>query len=318
MMNLTSLGGRIFKKNHKGNNWRILEKGRLIVMEENTIIDRARTRVEQLEKEKEELQSEIRKLKGKPNAQVGFLILISGLMLISLSLVFSHSVTALIGIALTFWGALLFYIRPARFIKKEILDSALAESLQNIHKLIDELDLRGTPIYISPRTLRGLRTAFLYIPKTDENTIPSDEQLSQEQTLINNPQGIKLTPPGLGLSNLLEKELKTNFSMMPLENVQNKIRKALVEGLEIAEGFEMKINESEIQVDVIGNCFDKVIEEIDEREVNRRIGDPLSSAIASILARSTGQSITIGKIERGLKNKTTRVSFYRKDLHHMN
>lgn len=172
--------------------------------------------LKKLEIEKEELQTELRRLNRKPDAKTGYLLLLIGLVFISLAVVYSHNVSAFIGIALTFWGALLFYIRPTRFIKKELLDSTIIDPIQNIHKLLDELEFNGTPIYISPGTLRGLLSSTVFIPKTDQYSIPSDDQLSQEEAFLKNLQGIKLTPPGLGLSKLLEKELKTNFSTVDL------------------------------------------------------------------------------------------------------
>jgi len=266
-------------------------------------------RLEQLERQKEELQAELRKLKRKPEGKIGYLLLILGLALIALAVYYEHNVSAFIGIALTFWGALLLYIKPTQFIRKEILDSSLVEPLKYIHSLLDELEFRGTPTYISPGTLRGLRSATVYIPKSDGHPMPSDEQLSLEEPLIENPQAIKLTPPGLGLSRLLEDELKTNFSVVDLEYLQYNLEKALVEGLEITEAFEMEASESTVRVEVRGSIFDDIIEELYELDAHRRIGDPLTSAIACILARSTRRSIIIEKVEREPRKKSTQIIY---------
>ena len=266
-------------------------------------------RLEQLERQKKELQAELRKLKRKPEGKIGYLLLLLGLTLIALAIYYEHNVSAFIGIALTFWGALLLYIKPTQFIRKEILDSSLVESLKYIHRRLDKLEFRGTPTYISPGTLRGLRSATVYIPKSDGHPMPSDEQLSLEEPLIENPQAIKLTPPGLGLSRLLEDELKTNFSVVDLEYLQYNLEKALVEGLEITEAFEMEASESTVRVEVRGSIFDDIIEELYELDAHRRIGDPLTSAIACILARSTRRSIIIEKVETEPKKKSTRIIY---------
>jgi hypothetical protein len=266
-------------------------------------------RLEKLEQQKMELQAELRKLKRKPEGRIGYLLLLLGLILIALAVVYSHNVSAFIGIALTFWGALLLYIRPTRFMRKEILDSTVIEPLKYIHKLLDGLDFKGTPTYISPGTLRGLRSATVYIPKSDRSPMPSDEQLSQEEPFIQNPQAIKLTPPGLGLSRLLEDELKTNFSTVDLEYLQYNLEKALVEGLEIAEAFEMEYTESTVQVEIKGTIFDEIVEVLDELDTHRHIGDPLTSALACILARSTRRPIIIEKIEREPKKRSIQITF---------
>lgn len=265
--------------------------------------------VEKLEKQKSDLQAELRRLKRKPRGNVGYLILILGLILLSIAIYYAHNVSAFIGIALTFWGALLLYIRPTRFIRKEILDSTLVESLKYNHKLLDELGFNGTPRYVSPGTLIGLRSATIYIPKTDLTETPVDEHLSQDEALLKDHSAIKLSPPGLGLHRLIEGELKTNFSTIDLEYLEYNLEKVLVEGLEIAEAFEMEISEPIVQANIKGNIFDVTIAEIGELEEHRHIGDPLTSALACILARSTRQSIIIKKIEREPEKKLTRIIF---------
>ena len=266
-------------------------------------------KLEHLEQRNKELLEDLRRLKSKPEGQAGYILLGIGLILIWLAVGHSHNVAAFIGIALTFWGSLLLYIRPTRFIRKEILDSTLVEPLKYIHQLMDELGFNETPTYVSPGTLRGLRSATVYIPKSDRSAIPSDKQLSQEEALITKPQAVKLTPPGLGLSRLLEDELKTNFSTVDLEYLRYHLEKAMVEGLEIAEAFEMEFTESTVQVEIRGTIFDEIIEELNELETHRRVGDPLSSAITCILARSTRRPIIIEKVEKEPKKGSIQITF---------
>jgi len=266
-------------------------------------------KLEELERQKKEMLAELRRLRRKPQGMAGYLLLILGLLLIAVAVVYSHNVSAFIGIALTFWGALLFYIRPTRFIRKDILDSTIVEPIKYIHKLLDELEFNGTPTYISPGTLLGLRSATMYISKSDHPSRPSDEQLSNDGVLMENPDAIKLTPPGLGLSRLLEEELKTNFSTVDLEYLKYNLEKALVEGLEIAEAFEMEVLDPIVRVGIRGSIFDEILDELDELGNHRRIGDPLSSAIACILARSTRRPIVIIKVEREPDKKSIQVEF---------
>ena len=115
--------------------------------------------------------------------------------------------------------------------------------------------------------------------------------------------------PGLGLSRLLEDELKTNFSIVDLEYLQYNLEKALVEGLEIAEAFEMEVSESKVQVLMKGSIFEEIIGELDEQDTRRIIGDLLSSAIACILAMSTQQPIIIENVKRESKNRSIQVTF---------
>ena len=263
--------------------------------------------VEQLERDKQELLRELRRLKRKPEGRIGYFLLALGFTLLALAVYFTHNVSAFIGIAITFWGALLLYIRPSKFIKKEILDTII-QPLEIYHKLIEELGYEGTPKHISPRTLWGLKNTVIYIPKTDDTLEPTDEQLSADNTIIDN-QALKLTPPGQNLSRLIEEELKTNFSTVNLEYLQKNFEKALVEGLEIAEAFQMEPSESTVHVELKGSIFYDTIKKQIESKKTLQIGDPLNSAIACIFARSTRRPVVIANIQAEPRERTIKTDF---------
>jgi len=105
----------------------------------------------------------------------------------------------------------------------------------------------------------------------------------------------------------MENELKTNFSTVDLEYLQYNLEKALVEGLEIAEAFQMEPTESTVQVEIKGTIFHKTIQELNETK--QHIGDPLNSAIACILARSTRRPVIIENIRIEPREKTIKTDF---------
>ena len=264
--------------------------------------------LEQHENEKQELLEELRRLKRKPEGKFSYLLFSFGIVLLSLAIYYSHNVSAFIGIAFTFLGAILFYIRPTRFIRKDILDATI-NPLESYYHLIIESGYEGTPQHISPNNLWGQRNTVIYIPKTNNATKPTDEQLSADVTLIQNAQAIKIIPPGQSLSRLIEDELKTNFSTVDLKYLQNNLEKALVEALEIAKAFQMKPNESTVHVEINGTIFYETIQKQIESKTMIQIGDPLNSAIACILARSTRKPVVIKNIEIEPKEKTIRTEF---------
>jgi hypothetical protein len=209
---------------------------------------------------------------------------------------------------LTFWGALLLYVRPTQFIKKEILDHTVTEPAQNIPRLLNELGYEGDPTYISPGTLWGMNNAVLWVPKNRETPAPTDEQLSNQQTIISEPDGLALIPPGMSLSRLIEETLNTNFSTTDLDYLAYNLERALVEGLEAAESFTMEAENSIIRVEIKGSIFNDIIKETINDEKKLKIGDILNSAIASILARTTRKPVTIESIQ---VNKETVASTFK-------
>ena len=262
----------------------------------------------QYEDEKQELLNELRRLKRKPGATIGYYLLAPGIILLALAILLSHNISAFIGIALTLLGALLLYIRPTRFIRKEILDATI-NSLESYYHLLIKMGYEGTPQHISPSTLWGQTNTVLYIPKSDDAPKPTDEQLSNNEILINDTQAIKIIPPGQSLSRLIENELQTNLSTVDIKYLQNSLEKALVEGLEIVKAFQIVPDESTVHVEMKGSIFyDATKKQIESKTMNK-MGDPLNSAIACILARSTRKPIVIENIEIEPKEKTVKTDY---------
>ena len=116
-----------------------------------------------------------------------------------------------------------------------------------------------------------------------------------------------MTPPGLGISRLLEDELRTNFSVVDMGYLEYNLEKAIVEGLEMAKTFRMEASGSNIQVEIGGNIFDEIFEDFNELHLLRKIGDPLSSALACIFTRVTRRPIAIKTFVK--RDKDIKVSF---------
>ncbi|MGQ9680879.1 MAG: hypothetical protein ACUVV4_09010 [Candidatus Bathyarchaeia archaeon] len=263
--------------------------------------------VERMEKKIESLESEIRRLKRKPTGAIGTLLLALGLLLLALAIIVEHNISAFIGIALTFWGALLLYVRPTNFVRREIMGALSIQSLTGMAEIIDKLDYRGNPYYASPATLLGMKRTRLVIPKNTFTRI-EENQFLDDATI--SPTFISVDPPGQELSNLIEEELRTNFSASSLEYVENNLEKALVEGFELVESFEMERREGEITVEFKGSIFFDIAERLSSLRLNPSFCDPLTSALACILARVTQLKVTIEKMELKPEGKTI-VSTYR-------
>ncbi|MEM2170076.1 MAG: hypothetical protein QW186_09810, partial [Candidatus Bathyarchaeia archaeon] len=164
-------------------------------------------RVQRLEEENEKLRLELWRLKRKPSRVVGYVLLLLGAISLILSTSFSSLTFAFIGLGLTFWGALLLYIRPVRYVRQVLLDSTVISTLTAIDRVLTELKYEGKAVYLPPRYLREVRGGTLFIPFEGATVVPPVEEVSEERVFLRNPNGICLTPPGLGLVNMYEEEL---------------------------------------------------------------------------------------------------------------
>jgi len=264
--------------------------------------------VQQLEKEKEDLRLEkermrieLWKQKRRPSGIAGYILLLVGAAALASSVVYESSVLAFIGLGLTFWGALLSFVRPVGYVRSSLLDSTAVFSLMTVDQVIDDLNYTGKGVYLPPRHLKGLKEGAVLIP-SKKGVITSVEKAGE---------GIRLSPSGLGLVNLFEKELGTSFAKVDLDYLRNHLPKLFIEGLEIAEDFRMNIKSNIAHIKITGSIYNDLCKEVRKLpNVCGSIGCPLCSSIACALTRATGKPVIIEKNQLSQDGKTIE-AYYR-------
>ncbi|MHA2130488.1 MAG: hypothetical protein ACW99L_10985 [Promethearchaeota archaeon] len=222
--------------------------------------------------------------------RVNSLLFILGVVILYLSVSFNSSVLAFIGLGCVFWGAILLYVRSSKYVKEDLLLTATRSSLMTLRQLILELGYKGKGIYLPPKYLRDFESSKVFISKTEKIVLPSVEQIQNKDTnIINNPRGLLVTPPGFDLSKLFEDTLETNFTQKDLSFVMENIHTLIVEDLEIAQNIQMELENSLIHITI-------------ENSVYKNMGT-LSSAIACILAKTSGNLVIIENRETSKKGQ---------------
>lgn len=213
------------------------------------------------------------------------------------SFIYILKIPAFIGLGLIFWGSLIVFIKNTRYVKKELFDTGIINSLKTIDKIISELGYKGKGIYISPRTLQEFTSPVLFIPYEIDITIPPPEELTTEKVFHENPKGICLTPLGLDLASILEQRMGGNIFTIDLNQLREKLTRVIIEDLEIAQGFELEIDDPIIHVTIYKHIFNDICSEISKlKTFYPNIGEPLVSSIACLLAKVTGTPIAIDRI----------------------
>jgi len=261
--------------------------------------------------EKKVLTEELWKHKRKPSGIIGYILLSFGIISLILSVPYASSILAFIGLGLTFWGALLLFLKPTKLVKADLLNSTIISSLKTINQIISNSNSQGKAIYLPPKYLKNIKGATVFIPAKKETILPSTEEIAEEKIFLENPNGMCITPPGLGLTNLFEKELKTNFLTTDITYLQNNLPKLFIEDLEIAENFEMNTENSIIHVKITETIYKNICKETRKlSNICNSIGCPLCSSIAIALTRATGKPVTIEKTEISGDGKTIE-AYYR-------
>jgi hypothetical protein len=239
---------------------------------------------------------------------IAIIILILGLTLIVGAIFYDSYVASFIGVALTFWGMLLFAVTPTRYIHLDFITAASTSSLINTEKLLNEIIPKDKATYLPPKLLDNLKDSLVYIPtKQSKGSLPSYEETRTQQ--LRTKDGVLLTPPGLGIANYFEEQLGKSFAKMTLLELQRQLPR-LLKKLEVTKNLKIIVENTNITVETQINIFDDLHDETKKLPTTlETLGCPFASAIAVIFTRVTGEPITIREEIRTPEAKTTKITY---------
>lgn len=254
------------------------------------------------------------------NRQIRWFLLFSGLLSLLLSIFLESVLLVFIGLGLTFWGGLMFYIQPERNVSETILKSTLYPYLENLEKTLFELGFTGIVVYIPQKYLPDSEDCKIFIAKDKKVSFATVEQIRQQENkiILRQPNGILLIPPGSTLVGLFEKVLGLNFNSIDLASLKEKLSQVLVEELNIASDINLEFkNVKNVQTErhiLIPNKYKKMFDSIIIRIVDpiqfitytdiKSLKNntypfyfPLISAIVCIIVKATAEPIIIEDIQ---------------------
>lgn len=259
--------------------------------------------IRELQLEVERLRSELQKRNRLPSAKIGIAFITFGALALILSILKNSQILAFIGLGLTFWGALFLFIMPVKFVKSELLHSASISTYSTIDRIINDLKLKGKSYYIPPypkdvylpEHLKGLKEMTVFMSADTKSSMPSIEDMAKSKFLLGNPNGICISPPGLGLLIQYEKELRTDLTKMELDNLLEILPSLITESIPLAKEAEIEKTNGEIKLKILDSIYNDLYTKHGLKSVHL-LGCPLVSSIACAIAKSSGKIVTI---ERG-------------------
>jgi len=263
--------------------------------------------LQELQSEHEALKRELIKSRRIPSGRIGAALLIAGSSVLAGSVFASSATLAFIGLGLTFWGALFLFARPIKFVRSTLLDSTAIASYTTIDRMVQDLGYKAKAIYVPPypeeaylpQYLKGLKEMIVFIPAEDSSIMPTLEEMAKQQFLLKNQKGICITPPGFGLSSVIENELRARFPQiaraLTIESLYDSLPRVITSNLELAKGFEIKPENELTHVRITGSVYSSLYSREQGLRSIHFLGCPLTSAIACALAKATGKLVTITK-----------------------
>jgi hypothetical protein len=239
---------------------------------------------------------------------VPYVLLLLGLASLLISAFYFSYVLAFIGLGLTFWGALFLYIKPTKYVKLELLNAASSSSLDNIERILATTETNQKGIYLPPKNLQDYMSSLVFIPTEPNQALPTSVETNPKELHSKNPLGLLITPPGLALSKLLEKELKQPFTETNLQDLQTRLPK-LFDELQISKHLTVRTQDNNITITIKNHVFKNLCNETAKLELTHKtVGCPLTSTFACIFAKATGKPIAIEKEETS-PDETTTIQF---------
>jgi hypothetical protein len=165
-------------------------------------------------------------------AIVGF-----GILTMVASIIFGAPSLAGIGLAAFLIGLLTLYLPSQPSVTPQLAEAYALPSLENVERFLRELtsDSKATYLRVKDRS----DPPKVFIPVDDNPTPHPPEQPDHDQLIAVNPDdphrtGLFLDAPGASLLTLMEKESGIDFYDVPREDMEDALRRSLVESIEVA------------------------------------------------------------------------------------
>ncbi|WNZ29225.1 MAG: hypothetical protein IAX21_11465 [Candidatus Bathyarchaeota archaeon] len=240
-----------------------------------------------------------------------------GAILLVFSIVVSSTIIAFIGLSLTFWGILFLLTMSKNYISNNVFEATNISPYATLNRIMSDFDYDVNAIYIPslseesnlPEHLSGLKEMTVFISSKKEMTLPSLEKLVGKHFMINDPEGLCITPPGSGLVSLFENELKTSLTKIDAEDLYDFLPKIIIANLELAGNLEIKPINGAIHVKIVDSVYANLYANKETLKSINLIGCPLVSALCCSIANTTRKLVTLTQTKVSPNLKTIEVWF---------
>ena len=257
--------------------------------------------IKQLQTDIENLKLELTETRRVPSGKIGVMFIVPGALSLIFSVLNNSQVLAFIGLGLTFWGALFFFIRPIGYVKSTLLDSTAISSYSTIDRIVKDLKYKGKSYYIPPypkevylpEYLKGLKEMIVFISADSGAGMPSIEEMATSKFLLKTPKGICVAPPGLGLLTQFENELKADLTKLELSELCETVPQLILDNFQLAKEIEMKTEENQVHLKIVDSIYKNLYSREENLKSVHFLGCPLVSALACAIAKTTGKIVTL-------------------------
>lgn len=270
-------------------------------------------RIKELESDHFDLKEKLWKLRDQGTKSIAIILIgIGGASLLA-SYLYSSLILTFIGLGLTLWGAVIFYVVPSRHVPEKIMYAVALQMTKTLDSLLVGIGYKGEAIFYQCKYQDGLSQGYMFIPFDNVHKIPNIHEFRQEKVFYDNPKGISIFAPSQGLVELFEQELNVNFEDVDLVYVQENLTRLLIEDLNLIDDLAIENSNGVIRVTITGKACAYDCDSINEQtQLGIHLGCPLCAALALVISKVAGKPVAIK--ETNVKNDAIETSYAILDL----
>lgn len=244
-----------------------------------------------------------RRVRVTVSSRISVLFLISGILSFAFSIYSESQILALVGLGLTFWGALFFLLTPQKLVEGSLLYNASIPFYLTADRIIADFGYKGKGYYIPPypqdvylpEYLKGLKASVVFVSAKNDSEMPSIEEIAKGKFMSKTQKGVLVVPPGSSILTKIEDKTKLDFTKMDLDELCEALPTVIMQDLSLAKKLEMKLDKDQIRLKMFGSLYTSLYSSRNELKSVSFLGCPIVSAVACAIAKTSGRSVTIQK-----------------------
>lgn len=238
------------------------------------------------------------------------------------SYIYSSLILTFIGLGLTFWGSVLYYITSARYYPDEIFRAVVEAYGKSMSSILSHIGYAvGNAILFYPRQLRlgGLSQGYILVHQGEQSStadliqyiasVGDGEDIDKIGTTdaqYLQKKGMIIKAPAQGLIDLFEDRLDANFALMSMEELSMNIGRLFVEEFMMADSVEISADgDDTVRVTIKGRDTARICSSM--HSISTALC-PVCSSIALALGKSTGKAVMVRESSVGKSRVDTTYS----------
>jgi hypothetical protein len=257
-------------------------------------VQSSKDRLQELEFKNLYLEKRLRKLKYRGTKAIGIILTSTGGAALVISYFSSSLVLTYIGLGLTLWGGIVFYVVPWRNTPEEITQVVTSGLIKTLDVLLVSIGYTGRTIFYYKKDEAGQAQGYMFIPYDSAYELPSDEELAKQYVFYDTPKGISIIAPSQGLVELFERELDVNFATVDLAYIRENLPRLLSKDLKYVDNFSIEHVDNVLQVNITGRSCAYTCDFVNKQtHMGDHLGCPLCAALALVYSKVTAKPVVI-------------------------